>query len=68
MKTLSFLLARTPEMGSRNYLHAALSGKRDEMQGKFLSNCRDEGLSEYVTSPEGKNMEARLWVSSAQRH
>lgn len=54
-------ICRTPEMGSRTIIHAAIS---DQIQhGKYLSNCRVEKESEYSLSEEGMALQSRLWVS-----
>lgn len=56
-------VARTPEMGSRALVHAALSGTKEEVHGKYLNVCRVEEESDFVLSLEGKRAQDRLWVS-----
>lgn len=55
-------IARTPEMGSRAIIHAALAGTKREIHGKFLSSCRIEEESDFVISLEGKRVQDRVWV------
>jgi hypothetical protein len=35
-------------MGSRTLIHAALSGTKEEVHGKFLNSCRVEDLRERL--------------------
>jgi len=61
-KTLDASIARTPEMGSRTLIHAALNGlPKEEIHGKFLSSCRIVEESDYVLSLEGRRVQDRLW-------
>jgi hypothetical protein len=63
VKGIDSSIARTPEMGSRALVHAALAGTKKEVHGKFLSSCRIEEENDFVISLEGKRVQDRLWVS-----
>ena len=56
------MLARSTEMGSRTLIHAALGGTQKEVQGKYLSTCQVGEESDYALSPEGMEVQERLWV------
>jgi hypothetical protein len=55
-----YFIARSPEMGSRNLIHAAVS--EDDLNGKYLANCRVEKASDFSLSEEGLEVQKRLWV------
>jgi hypothetical protein len=55
-----YFIARSPEMGSRTLIHAAVS--EDDLNGKYLANCRVERASEFSLSEEGLEVQKRLWV------
>ncbi|KZS97487.1 NAD(P)-binding protein [Sistotremastrum niveocremeum HHB9708] len=58
---LKGILARTTEVGSRTLVHAALGGTQAEMQGKYLNKCQVEEESDFIISPEGHQIQHRLW-------
>ena len=57
------LVARTGEAGSRTLTHAALWGTNEDINGKYMNKCQAEEESDYSLSREGKEVEARVWVS-----
>ena len=57
-------VARTPEMGARAIVHAALYGTKGEVHGRFFATCRVDEESGFVISKDGKVVQDRLWVSS----
>ncbi|KAF3001467.1 hypothetical protein E8E13_008424 [Curvularia kusanoi] len=59
LAVLKFFLARTPEVGSRNYIHAASLGP--ESHGQYVSDCVVEKPSGYVLSEEGWRDQQRVW-------
>ena len=59
----TWVFARSTEVGSRTLVHAALWGTKDDVNGRFLSECQVMEESDYSISKEGKEVEARLWVS-----
>ncbi|KAK9489384.1 hypothetical protein V1508DRAFT_61248 [Lipomyces doorenjongii] len=62
VKLLRFFLARTSEEGSRNLLHAAMSG--EESRGKYLSQCdiKEHWFAPFVTNWKGQNMQEKVWT------
>ena len=56
---VKFFLARTTECGSRTLVHAGVSGA--ETHGQYLSDCQIVLPSDYVRSPEGYEVQNRLW-------
>ncbi|KAF7368825.1 NAD(P)-binding protein [Mycena venus] len=56
-----FLLARTPEMGSRTIVHAAVHGQSKDVHGKYLDTQKVERESDYALSAEGVAVQRRLW-------
>lgn len=58
-KIMKILMARSIEVGSRTYVHAAAAA--DDVQGKYLSDCKVEAESQFVTSDKGKALAKRLW-------
>jgi len=61
-----WMFARTTEVGSRTLVHAALWGTKDDVNGRFLSDCRLMEESDYSISKEGKEVEARLWTETLE--
>jgi NAD(P)-dependent dehydrogenase (short-subunit alcohol dehydrogenase family) len=57
--------ARSSEVGSRTLVHAASAG--EETHGADLSDCRLSPVAEFVTSEEGKEMQARVWSELSQK-
>ena len=62
VKLLKAVLARSSEVGSRTLIHAALGGTQKEMQGKYLTTCKVDEESDYALSPEGMEVQERIWV------
>lgn len=52
-------LARTTEVGSRNYL-AGVSGGKDT-HGEWISECIVKQPSDFVRSEEGAKVQERIW-------
>jgi len=61
VRVLKAILARSTEVGSRTLIHAALSGTQKDMQGKYLNKCQVEEESDYAISPEGMEVQERVW-------
>ncbi|KAF7367762.1 NAD(P)-binding protein [Mycena sanguinolenta] len=61
MRGIQFLVARTPEVGSRTIVHAAVYPQCKEIHGKYLATQRVKQESDYVTSTEGQVVQRRLW-------
>ncbi|KZT54813.1 NAD(P)-binding protein [Calocera cornea HHB12733] len=55
------ILARTTEVGSRMFVHAAVAPELDGVTGEFLSNCTITEPSDFVISPKGASAGKRLW-------
>ncbi|KAJ7143694.1 short-chain dehydrogenase [Mycena epipterygia] len=62
---MSFI-ARTPEMGSRTIIHAAVNCEGQAQNGKYLANCRVERESEYSLSVDGMAVQKRVWDETMQ--
>ncbi|KAJ6555088.1 hypothetical protein DFH09DRAFT_924004 [Mycena vulgaris] len=62
---LSFI-ARTPEMGSRTIIHAAVNHEGRVQHGKYLANCQVEKESDYSLSKDGMEVQHRLWDETMQ--
>ncbi|KAL8961019.1 MAG: hypothetical protein Q9193_002372 [Seirophora villosa] len=60
LSLFKFFLARTTEAGSRNFLWATHRAGH-ESHGMYIANCRVEGVSPFVTSPEGVRTQKRVW-------
>ncbi|PYH87603.1 NAD(P)-binding protein, partial [Aspergillus ellipticus CBS 707.79] len=58
-KVLHWYSARTAEEGSRSLVSAALLGA--EGHGRFWVNDGFPGPAEMLTSPEGRELQAKLW-------
>ncbi|KAJ6551763.1 short-chain dehydrogenase [Mycena capillaripes] len=61
LRVNNFLLARTPEMGSRTIIHAAVSGKSGDIHGEYMNTLRVERPSDFVMSAGGAAVQQRLW-------
>ncbi|KAF9875183.1 short-chain dehydrogenase reductase family [Colletotrichum karsti] len=59
MWLMTVFLARTPEYGSRNLVHAGSAGA--ETHGKYVSDCGIDEPSAFVRSREGKETQDRVW-------
>ncbi|ETN46661.1 uncharacterized protein HMPREF1541_00847 [Cyphellophora europaea CBS 101466] len=57
---VKFFLARSAEVGSRNFVHAAAAG--DESKGQYLNDCKVEEPSAFVRSEEGEKTQIRVWT------
>jgi len=55
------LLARTTEVGSRMFVHAAVAHDLDGKTGEYLSACEINEPSDFVISQKGASASARLW-------
>ncbi|KAF3941814.1 hypothetical protein ABW19_dt0207673 [Dactylella cylindrospora] len=53
------LIARTAEVGSRNYLWAATAGKASF--GQYIGSCEIQKPAVLVTSEEGKKIQKKVW-------
>ncbi|KAJ7123782.1 hypothetical protein C8R43DRAFT_1031634 [Mycena crocata] len=58
---MDHFIARTPEMGSRTVVHAAVDADGPQQDGKYLAHCRLENESEFARSEEGVQFQERLW-------
>ncbi|KAL8684178.1 MAG: hypothetical protein Q9224_006544 [Gallowayella concinna] len=56
---LKFLLARTTEAGSRNFLAATVAGP--ESHGAYIDACRVDEVAPLVTSKIGIETQKRIW-------
>jgi NAD(P)-dependent dehydrogenase (short-subunit alcohol dehydrogenase family) len=56
---VKFLLARTTEVGSRNFIFAADAGELSH--GQYISDCGVTNTSEFVRSAEGKETQDRVF-------
>lgn len=56
---MAVLHARTTEVGSRPFVHAAGAGV--EFQGEYLANCGVDQPSPFVRSAEGAKTQKRVW-------
>lgn len=56
---IKFFLARTAEVGSRTFVHAAAAGA--DSRGEYLSDCAVEASSDFVCSDEGLATQKRVW-------
>lgn len=54
-----WLLARSTEVGSRNYVSAVSAG--EESHGKWFSECVVKDCSSFVRSDEGILVQEKLW-------
>ncbi|KAJ7694875.1 hypothetical protein B0H17DRAFT_1131807 [Mycena rosella] len=59
-------ITRTPEMGSRAIIHAAVNTEIQVQHGKYLANCRIEKESDYALGAEGMSVQGRLWDETMQ--
>ncbi|KAI6029815.1 hypothetical protein BKA83DRAFT_4223497 [Pisolithus microcarpus] len=64
-KSLTWL-SRTPEVGSRTLLNAAIGDEARAMHGRYISSCKVGKESTYIASPEGKEFSRRLWNETIQ--
>lgn len=53
------VLARTTEVGARNFVAAAVAG--EESHGKYISDCKVAEVSDFVRSEEGKKTQERVY-------
>jgi len=56
------LIARTAEAGSRNLVHAALWGSKEDINGKYVNRCKVEEESDFAISKKGRQLEEKIWV------
>lgn len=59
MRCLLYLFGRTPEMGSRNLVAAAVAG--EETHGKYIADCVITNPSRFVQSEEGHETGKRAY-------
>ncbi|KAL8785789.1 MAG: hypothetical protein Q9213_003167 [Squamulea squamosa] len=59
VRTLKFFLARTTEVGSRNFITATTLG--EESHGEYISSCRVDDVAPFVTSKVGIETQKRVW-------
>lgn len=55
------VIGRTAEEGSRTIVWAALAHLDDTLHGRYTTSCRIDEESDYSLSPEGKDVENRIW-------
>jgi retinol dehydrogenase-12 len=74
LKLFQLIFARTAAEGAKTYVWAALAGKsqdqnalRENIHGAFMMDCKIAEPSDYALSKEGRDAEARLWVSVIDR-
>ncbi|KAI1260933.1 putative short-chain dehydrogenase/reductase family protein [Xylariaceae sp. FL1019] len=62
VSSMTAILGRTAEEGSRTVIHALIAGK--ESHGHYLSDCKikDHYVPDWVQDSEGQAMQKRLWV------
>ncbi|VDC02779.1 unnamed protein product [Peniophora sp. CBMAI 1063] len=64
---MEYMMARTTEEGSRQYIWAALAGEAgdatpvDKLRGAFVSECRVTEPSSYIFTKEGEDCQRRIW-------
>ena len=59
---LKNIMCRTAEMGSRNFVWAALAPQPASEQGSYVSDCAWEEPSDLVISKEGDDLGRRIWA------
>jgi len=65
-RIVKFILgARTTEVGSRTLVHATQAGP--ESHGQYLSDCTVTAPSPFVTSKEGKDLQAKVWKDLSEK-
>ncbi|KAF4630073.1 hypothetical protein G7Y89_g8069 [Cudoniella acicularis] len=64
---MKFLMARTPEMGSRTLVHAATAGP--ESHGKYFTDCDItlDSRSDFVKSADGLKAQQKIWDEIAKK-
>jgi len=65
-RTWENCFGRSPEMGSRAVIWAALIEEDEKQQllhGRYISSCRIAEESGYALSEEGRAVQRRVWVS-----
>lgn len=65
LKLMIALMARTPEMGSRNLVYAGSQGA--ETHGQYLADCKITPPAPIVTSDEGQTLQKRVWNELLQK-
>ncbi|KZO94478.1 NAD(P)-binding protein [Calocera viscosa TUFC12733] len=58
------VLARSTEVGSRNFVYAAVSRELDGKTGEFLQSCKVDEPSDFVISERGASASKRLWADT----
>jgi len=59
-RIIKFIMgARTTEVGSRTLVHATHAGP--ESHGQYLSDCKIKPPAPFVTSTQGKELQAKVW-------
>ncbi|KAJ7212141.1 short-chain dehydrogenase [Mycena pura] len=61
LKIATALLSRSTEMGARCIIHGMLIAKDEDVEGKYLNNCRVEEESDFVISENGAKIQQRAW-------
>ena len=56
------IMCRTAEMGSRNFVWAALAPQPMSEQGSYVSDCAFEEPDDLVISKEGDDLGRRIWA------
>ncbi|KAJ6542000.1 short-chain dehydrogenase [Mycena vulgaris] len=56
-----YFIGRTPEMGSRTIIHAAVNSEGKNQDGRYLANSRVERESDFALSEAGLTVQKRLW-------
>ncbi|KAL8773747.1 MAG: hypothetical protein Q9209_001515 [Squamulea sp. 1 TL-2023] len=59
VRIMKFFLARTTEVGSRNFITATTAG--EETHGGYISSCRVDDVAPLVTSKVGIETQKRVW-------
>ncbi|KAI4176062.1 MAG: hypothetical protein LQ343_001345 [Gyalolechia ehrenbergii] len=62
---MKFFLARSTEVGSRNFIWATQAGP--ESHGKYINSCSYDEVSPFVTSQEGVRTQGRIWDELSEK-
>ncbi|KZO94474.1 short-chain dehydrogenase [Calocera viscosa TUFC12733] len=64
LRALSRPVARSTEVGSRVFVHAAVATELDGKTGEFLQSCKVDEPSDFVISERGASASRRLWTDT----
>jgi len=63
---LAKFLARTTEMGSRMFVHAAVAREMEGKNGEYMFACAVDEPSDFVLSDRGASASKRLWSETIE--